>query len=134
CRRPGDSYHFITTRAPALLHHSSPLLDRFGLRVDGKLITVHGRELPPPTIKYGGDNRVQPKFGAWNMVQKKFATPPHDKVRWGYMAMLHQDRAPGHDVEHVVNNFRQHVANACGIPMGNPIPGRCHPDASESQI
>lgn len=134
CRRPGDNYHFITTRAPSLLRHNSPLLDRFGLSIDGKLVTVHGRELPPPTIMYGGDNRVQPKFGAWNMVQKKFATPPHDKVHWAYMAMLHQDRAPGNDVEHVVNSFRQHVANACGIPMGNPISGRCHPDASESHI
>lgn len=39
CRRPGDNYHFITARAPALLRHDSPLLvciSRFPIYLNGR--------------------------------------------------------------------------------------------------
>ncbi|KAF2744721.1 Piwi-domain-containing protein [Sporormia fimetaria CBS 119925] len=42
-------------------------LRKFGLKVDPGLLTVHGRILSAPTLRYGGTNSCSPYNGSWNL-------------------------------------------------------------------
>ncbi|SPO04933.1 related to argonaute like post-transcriptional gene silencing protein QDE-2 [Cephalotrichum gorgonifer] len=142
CRPPGDNYHFIKTRGRALLHHQSDNLGHFGLQVQPELITVHARELPAPTIEYGPkskDAKFQPKFGGWNMMNKKFAISPQGIVPWGCMAFLRLDEANA--ALGVARAFQKHVNDNCGLAMeqepvsnSNNAVGTCHFRSNDKQI
>ncbi|GAV78026.1 PAZ domain-containing protein/Piwi domain-containing protein/DUF1785 domain-containing protein [Cephalotus follicularis] len=48
--------------------------DEFGIQVNEELTLVDARVLPSPTLNYhesGQESRVDPRFGAWNMINKK---------------------------------------------------------------
>jgi eukaryotic translation initiation factor 2C len=56
----------------------------FDINVTPKLITVPGRVLNAPTIKYLGSDVTTPRFGSWDMRTVKFVTKA-DLPRWTYL-------------------------------------------------
>ncbi|GAM91567.1 hypothetical protein ANO11243_096190 [Dothideomycetidae sp. 11243] len=75
CRRPHLNAQSTTTDGPAVLgllpNVNNPLAS-FGLGVDLSMITVPGRVLNPPLIKYSGTSTTSPRAGSWNMIKVKF--------------------------------------------------------------
>ena len=56
----------------------------FNIDVIPKLITVPGRVLTNPNIKYAGTKSVDPRFGSWNMQSVEFVTKA-ELPRWTYL-------------------------------------------------
>lgn len=67
------------------------------MNVVPKLITVPGRVLSSPDIKYHGDKVANPRFGGWNMANSQFATRV-DLSNWTYLWISVQgSNDPWHD-------------------------------------
>ena len=48
-------------------------LKNYGLQIDGKMLQTKARVLDPPTILFGGNAKIEPKFsGKWDLRGKKF--------------------------------------------------------------
>ena len=50
-------------------------LAAFGINVNPKMIVVPGRIVPAPRVTYSENKSEQPRFGAWNMIGKKYSEP-----------------------------------------------------------
>ncbi|KAI0592854.1 Piwi-domain-containing protein [Biscogniauxia sp. FL1348] len=65
------------------------ILDQFGVIVDKSLLTVKGRELPPPRILYINlklaKELVNVWEGGWNMNNVRFFTPGKEITRWSWV-------------------------------------------------
>lgn len=58
---------------------------KFGVSIDKELITVKGRELPPPGIGYRGAGPVTPENGGWLMKKVKVFKPGRPIGTWTYL-------------------------------------------------
>lgn len=56
----------------------------FDMNVIPKLITVPGRVLATPGVKYAGTQIAKPRFGSWNMQSVQFVTTA-DLLKWTYL-------------------------------------------------
>ncbi|KAH8810585.1 RNA interference and gene silencing protein [Xylogone sp. PMI_703] len=85
-RRPFQNAHSIVASGGGLLgfEPTNPTLDAFDITVTPKLITVPGRVLSVPTIKYSGTQMITPRFGGWDMRTSKFVTKS-DLPGWTYL-------------------------------------------------
>ncbi|KAJ1989793.1 hypothetical protein H4R33_001934 [Dimargaris cristalligena] len=76
CVGPQERFKRITKQVSDLLcFNSNPYLKAFGIKMSDQLLSINGRQLPPPTVVYGGHSRnrkVEPKDGSWNMRGKRF--------------------------------------------------------------
>jgi eukaryotic translation initiation factor 2C len=61
----------------------------FDMNVTSKLITVPGRVLTSPDIKYAGTQITKPRFGSWNMQSVQLVTGT-DLPRWTYLRITLQ--------------------------------------------
>ncbi|MBE3041875.1 hypothetical protein IMZ48_04690, partial [Candidatus Bathyarchaeota archaeon] len=86
--------------------------------VDQSLITVHGRELPVPKIKYLGNANPKLAFGCWNMANLKFAKAATGKIGWACIAMLPPGIQDG-DVREVAMSFQSHANQNCGMGLSD---------------
>ncbi|KAI0107175.1 RNA interference and gene silencing protein [Nemania sp. FL0031] len=66
------------------LESTNATLNAFDINVPTKLITVPGRVLGAPTIKYGGTGVAMPKFGSWDLRSVEFSTKA-DLSSWTYL-------------------------------------------------
>ncbi|KAJ7273218.1 argonaute-like protein [Mycena rebaudengoi] len=73
--RPGD------LRSPVQEYAQSEILKEAGMEVDHHAITLSGRLLQVPRLIYGG-RRVEPREGAWNVLNSRFSNPKKMK-NWG---------------------------------------------------
>lgn len=72
------------------------LQNNFGIGITTKLLTVPGRVLDVPRIKYHG-NDAPPRFGSWNMQNAKFVTQSTLPI-WTYLRIsLVNARSPWQD-------------------------------------
>lgn len=75
-RPPNENAISITTAGATLIGASdgnqNDLLSDFGLSMTPKLITVPGRELAPPQVRYSG-KVANVQFGSWSMHKNKFS-------------------------------------------------------------
>ncbi|KAF2153636.1 PAZ domain-containing protein [Myriangium duriaei CBS 260.36] len=70
CRAPHLNAHDIVSQAPSVLGlkpAADPLLKLFGLSIDPAMITVPGRVLSSPVIKYNDRGSFKPENGSWIM-------------------------------------------------------------------
>ena len=70
---PGDGLRLMRLADPSVdsqVHSVQP----FGFRVGTEMITVPGRILPTPTVKYAGQI-VRAQNGSWNSANQKFFSP-----------------------------------------------------------
>ncbi|KAI9675940.1 MAG: hypothetical protein M1829_003178 [Trizodia sp. TS-e1964] len=126
CRRPVLNATSITADGPkvlGLLAPSNPLLVSFGISVNPTMITVPGRVLNAPAIKYRGTDKISPRGGSWNMIKIKFTTgaslPP-----WTYLWIKRAGK-PGQIernnlIEPVMAQFQQ-VMNQSGLNAPAPV-------------
>lgn len=86
CRPPPDNAISITEKARGLLHlDANPCIDSFGISVSKNLVTVRGRELPPPVIMYNGKKSVTPQDGGWLMKNIRVVQPGTMIEKWTYI-------------------------------------------------
>eukprot|EP00850_Spirogloea_muscicola_P007880 SM000041S15439 [mRNA] locus=s41:105499:111602:+ [translate_table: standard] len=72
CKRPPERARFIQNLVAGAEFEREPIARDFGLGVKPEMMTVQGRLLPPPNLIYGDQAQVQPKLGAWNLLQHRF--------------------------------------------------------------
>ena len=81
----------IVDNSPRVIGSSgniNPILARFGVRVNPNLITVPGRVLAAPEIKYKANSRtLVPRFGSWNLIDTHFNTTTRLPT-WSYLAII----------------------------------------------
>lgn len=70
CRKPHDNWHSITQEGLGLIG-CVECLKPWGLKTDNNMVTVPGRRLPVPKIKYAGGFAKVEK-GGWNLKGQKF--------------------------------------------------------------
>ncbi|KAG8071810.1 hypothetical protein GUJ93_ZPchr0006g45562 [Zizania palustris] len=74
CQCPQDRELDIFQAVHHETYHKDPYAQEFGLRIDAQLASVEARVLCPPLLNYhdsGSEKNVLPKFGQWNMMNKK---------------------------------------------------------------
>ncbi|KAL2197936.1 ribonuclease H-like domain-containing protein [Corynascus similis CBS 632.67] len=128
CRAPPENAVSVTTSARYLLAlDNNKLLDNFGITVDKHLITVKGRELPPPTIGYLKGNsmeRVTPENGGWLMKGVQVCQPGRRIANWTFLVIGKAPTPvdPG-DVKNAVLDFAKFLNNKMGISINTqPAP------------
>ena len=97
----------------------------FGINVTPKLLTVWGRVLNVPAVKYSGTQAMTPKFGSWDLRSVKlFRTAK--LLGWTYLRISMQGvRNPWQSDEEFlrkVNEFQAKL-NELGISVSNCMPG-----------
>jgi len=74
-RKPVERLKDITEGLKVLQYGQSDYLRHFSMAVDENALRLNARVLQPPVLQYGRGSRqltIQPRDGAWNMVDKKF--------------------------------------------------------------
>jgi eukaryotic translation initiation factor 2C len=88
-RKPAaNAQSIITSGIKTLGFGTNPTLAAFGLSVDPVLITVPGRILPAPAVKYKNEKTITARSASWNMVQVNYSATgkaPGTKPYWGYL-------------------------------------------------
>lgn len=73
-RKPYINAQSIVNAGPGtvgMLQQVNPMLANFGISMNGELITVPGRVLPPPKVNYKNSS-AEVRDGSWNMLRVKF--------------------------------------------------------------
>ncbi|KAL9607475.1 MAG: hypothetical protein Q9167_007612 [Letrouitia subvulpina] len=95
------------------------LYQAFDVNVIPKLITVPGRVLAAPDVKYAGTQTLKPRFGSWNMQSVQFVTKA-ELTKWSYLRISLQGvRSPWQsdtDFHQKLDSF-QTVLKNLGIRM-----------------
>ncbi|KAH6678808.1 eukaryotic translation initiation factor 2C 3 [Plectosphaerella plurivora] len=113
CRAPFDNAVSITTSGrEALGLDNDPVLERFGVKIDKQLLTVRGRELNPPVVKYGAKS-VTPFNGSWNMRDTRVVRAGPKITNWDWLHLT--ERPPGH-MREAVAAFAS-ALNNLGVPI-----------------
>ena len=98
----------------------------FDINVIPKLITVPGRVLAAPDVKYAGTQTLKPRFGSWNMQSVQFVTKA-ELTKWTYLRIsLQGARSPWQsdaDFHQKLDSF-QTVLKNLGIRMTNYMVGQ----------
>lgn len=90
------------------------------------MITVPGRILPPPVVKYQGTSSVNPRGGQWNMMGVKF-TKGSPVPSWTYLCITRSGRnSPIQGEDHLASIMAefQSMMNASGLAAPPPIKGK----------
>ncbi|KFZ01526.1 hypothetical protein V501_09952 [Pseudogymnoascus sp. VKM F-4519 (FW-2642)] len=129
CRKPHLNAQSITSDGLAVLGFdakSKSNLGLFGINVNTNMITVPGRILPPPVVKYQGKNTVNPRGGQWNMMGVKF-TQGSKLPSWTYVWITRKGRKGlinGEDhISRIMAEF-QGMMNASGLGAPPPMKGK----------
>ena len=86
--------------------------DAFGIAIDPRMLTVHGRILTAPQVQYKDKTKI-PHHAEWNMIDSKFYEAK-SMVQWSYLCV---GTATLSDVS--IRQFRE-ALELCG--MGNKPP------------
>ncbi|KAK2767510.1 hypothetical protein FQN54_003667 [Arachnomyces sp. PD_36] len=120
-RKPADNAESIVTTGTEVIGVTpklNPWLTNFNMSVVPKLITVPGRVLQNPSLKYGGKS-VSASFGSWNMRDIKF-TRAAALPSWSYI-WITGNREPWRTTEELngtLKAFTDEMGN-CGLGTNN---------------
>nr|POE47165.1 protein argonaute mel1 [Quercus suber] len=95
-------------------------VEPFGFQVGVDLLTVPGRILPIPSVKYSGKQPVRPYNGAWNLKDQKFIRPG---VFGNWAVLILQVGSSFYPHEEDFAAFHAVLRNY-GLKMGNRLPTR----------
>lgn len=116
CRRPHENFHSITEEGLGLIG-CVDRLKPWGLYTDANMITVPGRQLPAPRIKYL-DRSVKPERGGWNLRDQKFVQGAVIKAWTGLVIRWDNDRAT--DYSGFFKQFHT-VAQNLKVSLSTPV-------------
>ncbi|KAJ5606324.1 hypothetical protein N7510_009105 [Penicillium lagena] len=120
CRRPPQNYQSIMTDGLDMMGINNGTM-KVGMRFHKEMITVYGRILNPPSLKYGG-SKVPPRNGSWNLVGKKFcqgASLKRGTCIWVKMEGGRDVSQPGNPSD-ALNAFQRKM-NELGMRMSPPV-------------
>jgi len=109
----------------------------FGITVDKELITVRGRELPPPVVNYKAGSSVQsvtPQDGSWLMKGVRVWAPGRRIANWTYLTI---GNGPHEVIKTTVTGFAKFLDGDMGIQMNrqpSPATGHRAQDKSEEAL
>ncbi|KAI1326725.1 ribonuclease H-like domain-containing protein [Xylariaceae sp. FL0255] len=139
CRKPKENASSIAgTGREVLGLNGNDALRIFGVSVGKDLLTVEGRELPPPRICYQGNKTVDVRDGEWNMDKVKFVKPGRPIERWCFINIFEKRRGVGgardEDVRGAMKNWIAFMksmglaiadkpldARTCGVNINFPL-------------
>lgn len=126
CRSPYANALTISTNTRETLGlDSENELEKFGISVDKRLLTVHGRVLSPPRIMYSAMDGKQKKHmdpinGSWNLRFVRVFRPGRAIERWSWVNVFHRKRETPVDAS-VVTDFAEFMSQM-GIKISkNPL-------------
>ncbi|KAH6647987.1 ribonuclease H-like domain-containing protein [Truncatella angustata] len=128
CRSPfANATSLVQTGRKCLGLDENPILAKFGVTVDRNLLTVKGRELPPPQVIYASlknPRQLQKPSvteGSWNMRDVKVikAGKSIQAFRWIYINTEFRSNPPPQDVQGAMSGMFNFWRNM-GIAIGNP--------------
>ncbi|KIJ37387.1 hypothetical protein M422DRAFT_231745 [Sphaerobolus stellatus SS14] len=106
-QRPQERTKIIEKSRAILGYADSDFMRQSGFIIDHQLMSVGGRVLPVPQIRWGGNARAEvPRGGAWNVVGKTFYRPARVKA-WAVVIFDHGARTTANDVRGFIHNFVQ---------------------------
>ncbi|KAI0483833.1 ribonuclease H-like domain-containing protein [Xylaria cf. heliscus] len=134
CRSPFANATSISTYGRQVLGlDNSQSLSRFGIQVGKALLTVQGRELPPPVIVYTDAKQpkssklVQVREGEWNMENVRVVKPGKRIERWFCISIDEGYQAPDkHDqvlsgMKKWVNFLQSQGIDIASTPLGGTV-------------
>ncbi|XP_006458774.1 argonaute-like protein [Agaricus bisporus var. bisporus H97] len=104
--KPPQRFQLIENGARDLQYGQSEYIRSFGLNINPTLMSLKGRILPTPKLQYGPGSKepvVVPRFGAWNMAEKKLVRPM-TVDRW---LLVNLSRIFERDLQNIVRNLIQ---------------------------
>mmetsp|Transcript_32514 Transcript_32514/g.127514 ORF Transcript_32514/g.127514 Transcript_32514/m.127514 type:complete len:728 (+) Transcript_32514:190-2373(+) len=108
-----------------------PLVKEFGLRVNAEPMEIKARVLDPPSVLFGGNSRVNPRDGSWNMQRERFMQSGATLTSWGVIIFCDQrmlnDSAVDGFIKKLVHAGRD---NGMNIQNERPLKTRAKRDAS----
>ncbi|ETS78029.1 hypothetical protein PFICI_10091 [Pestalotiopsis fici W106-1] len=127
CRSPvANATSIVTTGRTALGLSNNPILTSFGISLSEGLLTVRGRELPPPQVVYASlrnpKQTQKPRVaeGSWNMRDVKVVKPGKPIQTWNWVYIVTDGRPfPHADLKAAVAGMVDFWRS-----MGIAIPGR----------
>ncbi|KAF8313410.1 Piwi-domain-containing protein [Clavulina sp. PMI_390] len=121
-RKPDDRLASIRRGVEVLSYGQSPYVRAFGMSIDASRgpLELDARVLPAPVLRYGGtgkDTTIQPKDGAWNMINKKFYSPCTIR-NWGVMVFERRQRFGDQAVAEMIQGLGRscHETGIRGLP------------------
>ncbi|CCM03176.1 uncharacterized protein FIBRA_05298 [Fibroporia radiculosa] len=109
-KKPPERLQSIANGLGVLSYGQSEYVRSFGLMVapDAAPLSIQARVLQPPTLKYGAGSRqptIQPRDGAWNMIDKKFWSPARVD-RWVVVVYERQQRFTDQHAREMIEGLR----------------------------
>ncbi|KAL1297327.1 hypothetical protein AAFC00_004875 [Neodothiora populina] len=119
--QPGDGLAVMGLTLPA----QESILHPFGLRVGTTMITVPGRILPWPELKYLDQAKQRPRIGSWNLANARFIRPG-GFTNWSCLVINYHGNQgnvfPSANVrEQLLQNFAGQL-QGYGLVMGQRLP------------
>jgi eukaryotic translation initiation factor 2C len=129
-RGPAMNAASIIASAPRLLGLETPAnttLNSFGVQMTPELITVQGRLLQSPPVKYrDGKLGMAKPDGSWNMINIKFAEGGKvDTHKWTWLSLSMKGKhnpLKGEQLVNVLKSFHAKMKEV-GVDVGNPTNG-----------
>ncbi|TVY84069.1 Protein argonaute [Lachnellula suecica] len=128
-RRPTANAQSIVgngTRLLGIAQPMNPTLSKFNIAVTPKLITVPGRVLTMPSVRYKNNKAPQMKPASWNMNEVEFSTGSK-LASWTYL-FISSPKTPNAwssplELSNTLNVFQQKLKRL-GIDVSNIVPGQ----------
>ena len=125
-RKPWDNASSITMNGPktvGLLPTDNATLSRFGVSIPPNMITVPGRILPAPPVRYKQEKQAGVRFGSWNMENYRLNTAA-SLPQWSYLIISMGGSNPYNltSLQPTITNFTKALQNV-GIAAATPQRG-----------
>ncbi|KAI1325808.1 ribonuclease H-like domain-containing protein [Xylariaceae sp. FL0255] len=139
-RQPVQNAQSVVASGRQLLQFEPPnaTMKAFGLDIRPELVTVPGRVLNAPVVRYSG-SEMKPRFGSWSLTSVKFAAKANLPT-WTYLRIsVYGKRNYWPDEGKFIQNLNdfQDKLRELGITVTNYIPGQHiipHENEVESKV
>ncbi|THU91323.1 argonaute-like protein [Dendrothele bispora CBS 962.96] len=123
-KKPDERMNSIRHGIQLMAYGQSEYIRNFGLTINtGPFPQVDARIINPPQLKYGRGSKqpmILPKFGAWNMMDKKFVNPTAID-RWAVVVFESSRRVPEPKVREMIRDYIS-ACNTVGVTVAERDP------------
>ncbi|KAF9252468.1 Piwi-domain-containing protein [Marasmius fiardii PR-910] len=106
---PNERFDAIKPGLSFLGHEQNEYVNNFGMTVDPSTLPmeIDGRVISPSTLKYGDEgkvNKVNPKFGSWNLIDMKLVDAKLIK-HWGLVVFAGRGQFNNYNAQQMVKDL-----------------------------
>eukprot|EP00189_Rhodosorus_marinus_P008451 CAMPEP_0184754634 /NCGR_PEP_ID=MMETSP0315-20130426/44719_1 /TAXON_ID=101924 /ORGANISM="Rhodosorus marinus, Strain UTEX LB 2760" /LENGTH=850 /DNA_ID=CAMNT_0027234059 /DNA_START=67 /DNA_END=2619 /DNA_ORIENTATION=+ len=98
-----------------------PLVKEFGVQVGAKPVEIKARVLDAPSVLFGGNSRVTPRDGSWNMQRERLMQPGAPLRYWGVIVFCDQRMLNDSAVDGFIGKLVR-AGRENGMIIDNPRP------------